>query len=700
MRIIILVLLVSIAVVANGQQASWIKNSESGLYDQTEGKRIVRHQNGSIYVLGQMYGTNTFDGVAVSTPPGYVFDDAFLARYALDGTLIWVKKLLDPTTDFIGNRVIDLKVDSQGDLIVVGFSFSPASFLGATPRAGAYIAKIDADANLKWINYEADVNFRDADVSRRGSRIVIDQSDNVYWFCDQNFENGWSNYVGGLALIKYEPDGTKVWNKLLTQNSTYDHPLMSSITLDNAGNFVISGVFFERLSIGPYQFYDNSINRENRAQLFIASFTSEAVCRWAKQTNYGYSPSVAGSHTIDGDGNIYFAARIGDNCQLGAGSSSFVNPGFSTDYLFRISPGGNIQWANPINNVSSFDIVYGADGNIYLTGIYYSQMQYQSYRKSTPLSQSLVLKVNRAGSFLGACTSEVLDDPSTPYGSNSYGHQSVVDANGNIYTMGAFREGLTFNCLPATTANYSFYLVKFEKPVAPPLAITGPNDFYCNAASLTLTATVIPGADYTWFIPDGATSVLPPTGTQVDLNVTSTANQRAVVVSVLDGCTQYFSEPYTFQISTRPASPVFVTAESLVCPGTSETYSIEVDNAGQIEWAMPAGVTATSIGQSSSMVLHFSESFSQGNINVTAKNQCGESSTGYHISSYARPGRPLLVGQEIICSDVTEINKYVFACGWCCIVPMGAATIHHAEPRLSAEYKQFICAGFPPVRVR
>lgn len=660
MRFFTILLLVSAGLTASAQQASWIKNSKSGLYDDTDGKRIARHPNGSIYVLGQMYGTNTFDGVAVSTPPDFVFDDAFLARYALDGSLIWVKRLLDPTTDFTGNRVIDLKVDSQGDLILVGFSFTPASFLGATPGVGPFIAKIDVDANLKWINYEPEVNMRDADVSRRGSRIVIDNSDNIFWFCDQNFENGWDNYVGGLALIKYEPDGTKVWNKLLTRNSTYEHPLMSSITLDHAGNFVVSGVFFNRLYIGPYQFYDYSINTVNRVQFFIASFTSDAVCRWAMQSNYGYSPSTASSHTIDSDGNIYLATNLGDYAQIGAGSASFVNPGLSKGYLFRISPGGNIQWANPLYNVNTYDMTYGADGNIYLTGIYYSQMQYQSYQKATPISQSLVLKINRGGSFLGAFTSEMLEDPSTPYGSNSYGHQSVADANGDIYTMGSFREGLTFNCLPATTGNYSFYLVKFEKPVAPPLAITGPNDSYCDAASLTLSATVIPGADYTWFIPEGATSASPPTGTHVNLNITSAANERAVMVSVSNGCAQYFSEPYTFQISTKPASPQFVIAESLVCAGTSETYSIlEVANADQIEWTTPSGISATSNGQPSSMVMHFSESFLQGNILVRAKNQCGESSSGYHISTHPTPGKPMLTGQEIICSDVTEIQKYV-----------------------------------------
>ena len=660
MRFLTIFFLVSAGFATSGQQASWIKNSETGLYDETNGKRMVRHPNGSVYILGQMYGTNTFDGVTISTPPGFVFDDAFLARYALDGTLIWVKRLLDPTANLTGNRVIDIKVDSQGDLIIVGFSFNPSSFLGAPPRVGAYIAKIDPDANLKWINYEAEVNLRDADVSRRGSRIVIDQSDNVYWFCDQNFENGWNNYEGGLALIKYMPDGTKVWNKLVTRNSTYDHPLMSSITLDKAGNFVVSGVFFNRLHIGPYQFSDNSTNTNNRVQFFIASFTSDVVCRWAMQSNYGYSPSTASCHTIDSDGNIYLATKLGDYAQLGVGASSFVNPGLSNGYLFRISPGGNIQWANPLYSVNTFDLAYGADGNIYMTGLYYSEMQYQTYRKATPISQSVVMKINRGGSFLGAFTSETLEDPSTPYGSDSYGYQSVVDANGDIYTMGAFREGLTFNCLPATTSNYSFYLVKFEKPVVPPLAITGPNNSYCDAASLTLSATVIPGAVYTWFIPDGATSALPPTGSQVNLNITSAANQRAVMVSVSDGCVQYFSDPYTLQISSKPGGPQFVTAKSVVCPGTTETYSIhEVANADQIEWTMPSEISATPNGQPSSMSLHFSESFLQGNITVTAKNQCGQSSSGIYISTYPTPGKPVLTGQEIICSDVTELYKNV-----------------------------------------
>jgi gliding motility-associated-like protein len=659
MRSLFYLVLVLAAFSASAQQASWIKNSQSGLYDHTEGKRFVKHPNGSLYVIGQFYGPNTFDGQEINTPPITLFDDAFLARYALDGTLIWIKRLLDPHAEYTTNRVIDIQIDSHGDLIIVGFSFNASSFLGAPPHFGAYIAKIDAEANLKWINYEADVNMRDADASRRGKRIVVDESDNIYWFCDQNFENGWENYEGGLALIKYQPDGTKVWNKLLTQNSTYHHPLMSSITRDKLGNFVVSGVFFEHLKIGPYEFRDYSINTVNRVQLFIASFNADGICQWAKQSNYGYSPSTARAHTIDEEGNIYFAAHLGDFAQLGVGGSGFVNPGVSSAYVFRISPSGNFQWAYPIRSFNSYDMAYGDDQNIYITGVYFSEAQYQSYRKSTPISESMVLKINRGGSFLGAFASDMLDDTSTPWGSNSYGYQSVADANGDLYVMGSFREGLIFDCLQATTADYSFYLVKFTKPVAPPIAITGPNDSYCDAANIALSATVIPGADYTWHIPDGATLISPPTDNQINLNITSVANQQAVMVSITDGCVQHFSEPFTFDITSKPVSPQLVNPVSGVCPATSKPYTIhEVDDADEIEWSTTSEISATPNGQTS-MILNFSENFSQGSITITAKNQCGASSSSYSISVHPTPGRPVLNGHEIICGDVVQVFNYV-----------------------------------------
>ena len=195
--------------------------------------------------------------------------------------------------------------------------------------------------------------------------------------------------------------------------------------------------------------------------------------------------------------------------------------------------------------------------------------------------------------------------------------------------------------------------------VNPLLTITSPDSAFCAAGRMTLSATVIPQTSYTWYLPQGTTLASPATGNQIDFDMTSAANQRAVFVSISDGCVQYFSDPYTLKISSRPANPQFINAASIVCAGTSKSYTINVVDADEIVWTMPSGISATIDSQSSSRLLHFAESFLQDDIIVTAKNQCGESSSSLHISTYPTPAKPILAGTEMICSSVTDLQKSI-----------------------------------------
>lgn len=57
----------------HAQHTQWIKNAEAIDYDETDGKRIARHPDGSIYVLGQILGTHSFEGTTLTSTHVDVF---------------------------------------------------------------------------------------------------------------------------------------------------------------------------------------------------------------------------------------------------------------------------------------------------------------------------------------------------------------------------------------------------------------------------------------------------------------------------------------------------------------------------------------------------------------------------------------------------------------------------------------------------
>ncbi|MBX2966613.1 MAG: gliding motility-associated C-terminal domain-containing protein [Cyclobacteriaceae bacterium] len=642
------------------RQASWIKYAKNEYYNENYSKRILKHPNGSIYVIGQMYGINHFDEVELTTND-FTLSDLFLARYNTDGTLIWVKKLLQTTTDFTLHRAIDLKADSQGDIVLVGATYSLSSFLGSEPGAGTFIAKIDSEANLKWVNFEPTFSLFDSDVSRRGNRVLIDSDDSILWLTDQNSEPSWNNYQGGLAIVKYSSAGAKIWNRFITTNTEFFHPVISDFSQDRSGNLIVSGSFSERLRVGSTLLVNNSSYNTNRRQFFIAKFSSNAELQWVRQSNNGTNASST-SHTSDEWGNIYLTVGLGPGGRFGTTDDFYVNPSeYSSSYIISVTPAGQVRWAYPLINAYPRHIIFGDDGFIYISGYFNWEMSYKSFKKATSVGQSFILRINNAGSFTGALTSESIEDLDTPYLSDSQALQSIIESDGTIYTLGDFREGVSFTCKPATTKEHSFYLVKHEFGKLHGFNIIGPNDDFCNPVTLNLTTLHLPGMQYRWYLPPGVSHTnmnADTTTNSINVNILPEANGHAVVVSVSDGCMVYYGGVYSISILSSPKIPEFISPKKNVCPETSEFFSIaEINGANTITWVASPGIQILEDASQTSAELIFTSNFISGVVQVMAENACGQTQTEHTIEVFPTPGKPLLAGIENICPLEIDFTK-------------------------------------------
>ena len=174
----------------------WTKQLGSIVDEEAIGVAVDSHSD--IYVVGHSYGV--FNG-------GPYWGGADLIVFKLDGlgNLIWSRQLGTPTHDL----AMGVSVDDNSNIYITGYSYG--GFNGNISAGGTdiIITKYDKYGNLLW--------SKQSGTSRgdRGLSVTVDQFGNAYltgWTLgalDGNTSNGRRD----IFLMKYDPDGNKLWTK-------------------------------------------------------------------------------------------------------------------------------------------------------------------------------------------------------------------------------------------------------------------------------------------------------------------------------------------------------------------------------------------------------------------------------------------------------------------------------------------------------
>jgi hypothetical protein len=169
----------------------------------------------NIYIIG-----------SISNP---VSSDAFIAKYDVNGSQVWLKQFGTPDSDSANGIV----VDSNGNTYITG---STGGTFSGNSRVGGYydtyIAKYNAEGNQVWVKQLASLN----DDSPSG--ITIDNSGNLYV---AGFIFNLPNNVGynDVYVAKYDASGNQVWLKQFGQSNKNDQAY--GISTDRTGNAYITG---------------------------------------------------------------------------------------------------------------------------------------------------------------------------------------------------------------------------------------------------------------------------------------------------------------------------------------------------------------------------------------------------------------------------------------------------------------------------
>jgi len=632
-RLFLVLLLLSNCLLA--QHLHWSKYSPvNGRTLASSGQRVDIDKDGNTYVTGVFSKEITFDRVKFYAE----FQNIFIAKYSTTGILQWAKQIGDPT---YSSYTQDIKVDHEGNIILTGSHPFAGDLLGQPFAAGIFLVKFDSNGNLLWVQVDQETSGFDLPefAGNVGNRFQIDQDNNIIRLSDNIHTY---DSTGGVALTKYNSqDGSILWKKYITHD-TYYHPMLNSITLDSHDNIIISGGYQDSLYIGTTQL------KETISYPYLAKFNNEGDFLWVKVEKL-YAESFIALETDKLD-NIYAAG---------------LSPGiFPTGFIARFTSDGENEWYNNFNHVGfvhPYDITKDKSDNFYISSSIYSAYLYQGhYAIKKPRDMDcFILKIDAAGNFESALTTNGTGYDAAP-------HQSKVDDLGNIYTIGHFRDTLVVSC-DTMLANYiSFFVTKHDQASLANIdfKIDGP-DFFCEGAPTLLTTTEVPGStEYIWNLPDGVT---PTSGTNITTTnsiwVTATYDPepRDLTMTREASCKDVYGYLFEVRVTPAPKNPALTNYPPLeICHSDKKiAYTVGNNPLLTYTWSLPPGVLDTiSTNDGSTAYLKFSDTFTSGDITVTAKGGCRDVSSSFHINAVPYPDDATdLTGPTEICDGTSVTFK-------------------------------------------
>ena len=358
-----------------------------------------------VYVAGEIEGYGTtinFIGSAITlTSKG--INDVFLAKYNLNGNLLWAKQ----AGGFKNDEALGVTYDGAGNVYVCGFFNNNATF-GTTTINGygendIFVARYDKDGVFQWVQ-KAGGTGRD-----EAKSIKCDAAGNIY-VCGMYEDSAFfgsqlltdpNGYVNSF-IAKYKPDGTLAWVK--AGGGDYDD-VGWALTIDNNNKIYVTGEF------NAYAHFGNTaLTTSGNADIFVACYDTLGNCLWAKKAG---GPLIDRGRGIGCDGNnLYITGQFGLSADFGTNAVTGVDS--SEIVIAKINNIGDFQWAmavgGPIDSVETLGYESGdavcaeASGNVYVTGALLNGGKFGNY-SFLPYSRTdvFICKISQGNTTIPNC---------------------------------------------------------------------------------------------------------------------------------------------------------------------------------------------------------------------------------------------------------------------------------------------------------
>jgi DNA-binding beta-propeller fold protein YncE len=221
------------------------------------------------------------------------------------------------------------------------------------------------------------------------------------------------------------------------------------VAVDAEGNIYTTGRFIDTVDFdpGPETFELSSIG--HTADIFVQKLSPGGDLVWAKSMGsivdeFGLGYDHATAIAVDHSGNVYTTGLFLGTMDFdpGPGVANLTGGGI---FVSKLDKHGNYVWAKSMANrgiESGMGIAVDAAGNVYTTGVFLSAEDFDPgpnvfVLESNGRFDAFVTKFDSLGNLLWAKSVGGED--------RDYSNDVAVDATGNVYLTGSFRDVVDFN---------------------------------------------------------------------------------------------------------------------------------------------------------------------------------------------------------------------------------------------------------------
>ena len=373
----------------------------------------VSKNTGYIYATGYFTASADFPNGPDTLTVTSFNNCAYVAKYSVYGSLIWLKTL--PSSTNGKSRGNGIAVDANDNVIVVGdfngsIDFDPADStenIQTATNSDAFIWKLDLDGNFQWVKR---VNSS-YEVAAYG--VTADTSNNIVF---SGLYSNSASMPGAFSLsdndnrgyiCKLDSAGNYQWVNSLTDVPGDIYP--SNVRADADNNYYVTGAYVQNSSptIGFLQKVSTNGEDSWRVELGNPSgvgFINDVVCSpygvfvcgsFKNQASIG---GAVGSHFVESNGNYFDALAFKLNRQNGQPIWSTTFGSSSDDYGSAIHTDAN--------------------GNVYVAGRFQGTANYANIPQATLTangSDAYVWKLDYTGEGIGgySLTNGVTDEITT-----------------------------------------------------------------------------------------------------------------------------------------------------------------------------------------------------------------------------------------------------------------------------------------------
>ncbi|HTJ52968.1 MAG TPA: SBBP repeat-containing protein, partial [Cyclobacteriaceae bacterium] len=380
----------------NAQGWEWTYGFGAPSQRSAKGMAITTDEKGNSYVTG--YFTDKMDFPPLTLQSDGT-SDAFVAKYDINGKLVWIRQISGLDLE-VGHGIA---LDGKNNIYVCGefggvANFGHEIFLKAlVAGSDAFLAKYDNNGNIIWATLAGNAppigNFYN---SATAYAVDVDLAGNSYitgWFNHAaNFGNNITLTCNGalpddydMFVARYDTNGNVVWAQ---QGGGILADEGRGISVTSNGQCFVTG----RFSTAQASFSGHILSCNNgNFDAFVASYNTLGVLLWATQSKDVAIPAVpnnciANAIDNDSDGNSYITGFFYGTQHFGA--TTFTSTNSNADaFTIKIDTKGNIVWARQESGDNSeYGNAVSVDLNsklVYVGGDYYSSIKFSNGNVAT-----------------------------------------------------------------------------------------------------------------------------------------------------------------------------------------------------------------------------------------------------------------------------------------------------------------------------